>query len=486
MREAFNLPASPSFREPAPAFAFSPDGKTLITGHERGGAQRWDVTTGSRVGAPLPHGGMVCGVAFSPDGTAILTGCGDGTVRIWDSSTGQPLGAPFGTGQTVSSVAFGPDGKSILIGTGSDGRSGAAYLWDVATRAKLAGPFTHQDVGPRRRVQPRWHDVPDREPGRDRPALGAGYEPADRAPLSGIGNGVYNALFTPDGATVLTRSRDDLSAFLWEAATGQRIGTPLWHSGPLDCLAVSPDGRTVLSGGVDQTARLWEIGRNRSRPLDPSLRIETARGPEPAGRAQVAGLSLEKDDRLQPRPEDRADQRWRADRAALGDLDRPAARRPAAPCPERANGRLQPGREAGRHGEPRSPERSPGQLFERHPPLGRGHRPAAGASHLAIPVGLGAGVQPGRPRACLGRLRPDRPVLGRGDGSAQPACRSSSAASSSAWPSAPTARRWPWGPSTRPTRRGCGTWRPAVPRAAPCLTRIGSWKSPSAPTAVCS
>ena len=53
------------------AFAFSPDGKTLITGHDRGGAQRWDVTTGSRVGAPLPHGGIVWGVAFSPDGTVI-------------------------------------------------------------------------------------------------------------------------------------------------------------------------------------------------------------------------------------------------------------------------------------------------------------------------------------------------------------------------------------------------------------------------------
>jgi len=239
------------------AFAFSRDGKTLITGHERGGAQRWDVTTGSRVGPSLPHGGTVWGVALSPDGTVILTGCSDGTVRIWDSGTGQPLGAPVGTGQTVFSVAFGPDGKSILIGTGSGGRSGAAYFWDVATRAKLAGPLTHQDS-----------------------VLSVAFNPAGTTVLTGSldgtaqlwerntnrphgaslwhRHGVESALFTPDGATILTGSRDDLSAFLWEAATGQRIGTPLWHQGPLDCLAVSPDGRTVLSGGVDETARLNE------------------------------------------------------------------------------------------------------------------------------------------------------------------------------------------------------------------------------------
>ncbi len=110
------------------AFAFSPDAKTLITGHERGGAQRWDVAAGRRIGDPLPHGGAVRGVAFSPDGTTLLTGCVDGTVRFWDSSTGKPLGAPVVIGQMVTAVAFSPDGKSILIGTGPDGRSGAAYL----------------------------------------------------------------------------------------------------------------------------------------------------------------------------------------------------------------------------------------------------------------------------------------------------------------------------------------------------------------------
>ncbi len=275
------------------AFAFSPDGKNLVTGHDRGGVQLWDVTTGSRVGVPLPHGGIVSGVAYSPDGTIIATGCSDGSMRIWDSSTGEPLAAPFGTGQPVYSVAFGPDGKSILIGTGSEGRSGAAYVWDVATRTKLAGPLTHPDTVSAVAFNPAgttfltacldgtaqlWERDTDRPRG----------DPLWHR------QAVYGALFTPDGATILTRPRDELSVFLWEAATGQRIGTALWHEGPVDCVAVSPDGRTVLSGGSDESARLWEIGRNRSRPLDPSQRTKRPANPGPQDEPRLPDYLLKK------------------------------------------------------------------------------------------------------------------------------------------------------------------------------------------------
>jgi eukaryotic-like serine/threonine-protein kinase len=275
------------------AFAFSPDGKTIVTGHQQGGVERWDVTTGERVGVPLPHGGMVRTVAYSPDGTTIVSGCSDGTMRIWSSRTGEPLAAPFKAGQPVYSVAFSPDGKSILIGTGSEGQSGAAYLWDVASQAKLAGPLPHPDT-----------------------VFAVAFNPAGTTFLTACRDGtaqlwdrntnrphgdplwhrqaVYGAMFTPDGATILTRPRDELSVFLWEAVTGQRIGTPLWHQGPLDCVAVSPDGRTVLTGGVDESARLWEIGRNRSRPLDPSLRNKRPVNPGPQNEPRLPDYLLKK------------------------------------------------------------------------------------------------------------------------------------------------------------------------------------------------
>jgi WD40 repeat protein len=275
------------------ALAFSPDGRILITGHERGGAQRWDVATGERLGAPLPHRGTVCGVCFSPDGTAIVTACADGTAQIWDSRTGECLGAPFAAGETVFDAAFGPEGRSILIGAGTEGRSGAAYLWDITTRALLAGPLTHPDSVCTVAINPAGTTLLTGSRDGTAQVWDTQSGAPSGAPLRHL-HPVTRALLTPDGAKLLTACKEDLAIYQWDAATGQRIGTPLWHLDAVECLAVSPDGRTVLSGGADQSARLWEVARCRSRPLDPAQRTKRAIDPGPKDRPNLPEHLLKK------------------------------------------------------------------------------------------------------------------------------------------------------------------------------------------------
>jgi hypothetical protein len=64
--------------------------------------------------------------------------------------------------------------------------------------------------------------------------------------------------FSPDGKTVLTGSWDK-TARLWEAATGKALGPPLQHQDNVVAVAFSPDDKTVLTGSDDKTARLWAV-----------------------------------------------------------------------------------------------------------------------------------------------------------------------------------------------------------------------------------
>ena len=75
--------------------------------------------------------------------------------------------------------------------------------------------------------------------------------------------------FSPGGKQVLTGS-EDMTARLWDAATGLPLLAPLHHDGPVTLVAFSPDGQTVITGGWDRVARLWDS--TTGRPVAPPLR----------------------------------------------------------------------------------------------------------------------------------------------------------------------------------------------------------------------
>jgi tetratricopeptide (TPR) repeat protein len=67
--------------------------------------------------------------AFSPDGKTILTGCADHAARLWDTVTGRPIGRPMlhaSSGSRYLRAAFSPDGRFVLTNDLNTVR-----LWDV-------------------------------------------------------------------------------------------------------------------------------------------------------------------------------------------------------------------------------------------------------------------------------------------------------------------------------------------------------------------
>jgi WD40 repeat protein len=73
---------------------------------------------------------------------------------------------------------------------------------------------------------------------------------------------------SPDGKTILTGGRDG-AARQWEAATGKALGAPLAHSWLVLAVAFSPDGKILLTGGGEGIGRLWDAAT--CKPIGPPM-----------------------------------------------------------------------------------------------------------------------------------------------------------------------------------------------------------------------
>jgi len=107
--------------------AFSPDGRTLVTGDKY--IRLWEVSSGKELRKwEYRYGvGAVSSVAFSPDGRAILTTGMDWSARLLDVVTGNEIGR-FEHESKVISFAVSPDGQTSLTAVETDMD---ARLWEI-------------------------------------------------------------------------------------------------------------------------------------------------------------------------------------------------------------------------------------------------------------------------------------------------------------------------------------------------------------------
>ncbi len=78
--------------------------------------------------------------------------------------------------------------------------------------------------------------------------------------------GWVNALaFSSDGKMLASGGRDK-TVQLWDIATGEPITTFTGHTGGINALMFSPDNRTLASGSADGTVRFWNINNGNLLP----------------------------------------------------------------------------------------------------------------------------------------------------------------------------------------------------------------------------
>jgi WD40 repeat protein len=79
---------------------------------------------------------------------------------------------------------------------------------------------------------------------------------------------VYCAIFGPNDATLLSGG-DDSSAILWDIKTADIMQEFRGHNGGVWSVALSPDGRLAATGSHDFTARIWDTTTGTLvRPLE--------------------------------------------------------------------------------------------------------------------------------------------------------------------------------------------------------------------------
>ncbi len=130
-------------RKAVTALAFSPDGRTLVSGGADTLLIFWDVALGRVNTTAEGHWAPLTQVVYDQQGETILTGCEDAKARTWMSNSNY-LASYIGHLGTVSTVAFGRD-RSYLLTAGTDG---TVRVWSTTTNAVMRVEWIRPGVFP--------------------------------------------------------------------------------------------------------------------------------------------------------------------------------------------------------------------------------------------------------------------------------------------------------------------------------------------------
>jgi WD40 repeat protein len=330
--------------------AFSPDSRRLITaGYADNTVRVWDLAADDPSRSPIvltgnaSHPGVV---AISRDSRWLATAGGDPaagsnqTVKVWDLGATDTAGSVIvlrGPRTAIDALAFHPDARRVIAGARND-----LWIWDLSPKDPSSSPIVlkgHESVitaiaisTDGRRLVSASMDKTARvwDLNADDPAASAvvlrGHEEylnclaispdgrwlatgsddhtvrlwelgvethevianlaASRRILRGHLGKITSMALSPDGKRLMTGS-NDRTARVWDLSTPDPAATPVvlyGHEGAITSVAFSPDGNLVLTGSMDGTARLWDL-----RHSDPSAKSLVLRGHD--NEIELVGIS---------------------------------------------------------------------------------------------------------------------------------------------------------------------------------------------------
>lgn len=219
----------------------------------------WSLDTWSNLVVYKGHDHPIWDITWGPFGHYFVTGSHDNTARLWSTDHVSPLRIFAGHDKDVDCVCFHPNNAYVF--TGSSDKT--VRMWEV-TKGSAVRLFTGHTAN------------------------------------------ITSVACAPNGR--ILASADDAGAIiLWDLRTGQRIKRMRGHArGGIWSLSWSVESSLLVSGGADQTVRVWDVllqvdgpsgvrGETGTSKVDGTVTGATVSGVGPGKKAKAKDATITPD-----------------------------------------------------------------------------------------------------------------------------------------------------------------------------------------------
>jgi WD40 repeat protein len=250
-------------------WAFNGDASRLASGTNE--VALWDTANAAEL-ARAPASSWVTAFAFSPDGKLLASGHDDGRICLWELPKLKLLGEIDGHTDDVSALAFNTTGDQ-LTSAGDDHR---IRVWDVKTRKVVRELVGHSDRVPGLA----WHPAGEFLVSVGWDTTARVWEEGKAEPtilLNAHSDQVDAVAFSPDGG-LLACADSDFTIHVWEDPRHAKQKFVLnGHTDAIRALAFNPSGTRLASAGADRVVHIWDVTTGK-----------LVAGPNPSARNGVA------------------------------------------------------------------------------------------------------------------------------------------------------------------------------------------------------